>query len=82
MQSRRRIAYATFYLLLLFHVCSAGAVKGADKVSATVLVKDSLTAPRQEATIEAKLLAKGILHDSPLGGEPVELRMASRRRRA
>ena len=55
----RRIAHATFYLLLLFHVCSAGAVKGADKVSATVLVKDSLTAPRQQTTIEAKLLAKG-----------------------
>ena len=73
MQSRRRIAHATFLLLLVLHVSSAGAVKGADKVSATVLVKDSLTAPRQEATIEAKLLAKGILHDSPLGGEPVEL---------
>jgi len=73
MQSPRRIAHATFFLLLGLHVCSAGAVKGADKVSATVLVKDSLTAPRQEATIEAKLVAKGILHDSPLGGEPVEL---------
>ena len=73
MQSRRRIAHATFFLLLVLHVCSAGAVKAADKVSTTVLVKDSLTAPRQEATIEAKLLAKGILHDSPLGGEPVEL---------
>ena len=73
MQSRRRIAHATFFLLLLLHWCSGGAVKAADKVSATVLVKDSLTAPRQEATIEAKLLAKGILHNSPLGGEPVEL---------
>ena len=73
MQSPRRIAHATFFLLLVLHVCSAGAVKGADKVSATVLVKDSLTAPRQEATIEVKLVAKGILHDSPLGGEPVEL---------
>jgi len=73
MQSRRRIVHATFFLLLLLHWCSAGAVKAADKVSATVLVKDSLTAPRQEATIEAKLLAKGILHNSPLGGEPVEL---------
>ena len=59
MQSRRRIAHATFFLLLVLHVCSAGAVKAADKVSTTVLVKDSLTAPRQEATIEAKLLAKG-----------------------
>ncbi|HKT33414.1 MAG TPA: hypothetical protein VJR03_01195 [Nitrospira sp.] len=50
-----------------------GDVKAAEKVSATVLVKDSLTAPRQPAMIEAKLLAKGLLHDSPLGGEPVEL---------
>ena len=73
MQSRRRRTHATFFLLLVLHVCSAGAVKAADMVSATVLVKDSLTAPRQEATIEAKLLAKGILHNSPLGGEPVEL---------
>jgi hypothetical protein len=73
MQSPRRIAHATFFLLLGLHVCSADAVMGADKVSVTVLVKDSLTAPRQEATIEAKLVAKGILHDSPLGGEPVEL---------
>ncbi len=73
MQSRRRIAHATFFLLLVLHWCSDGAVNAADKVSATVLVKDSLAVPRQEATIEAKLLAKGILHNSPLGGEPVEL---------
>jgi hypothetical protein len=73
MPSRRPITHTAFSLLLLLNVCSAGAVKGAEKVSATVLVKDSLTAPRQEATIEAKLLAKGLLHDSPLGGEPVEL---------
>jgi hypothetical protein len=55
------------------HVFVAGAVESGDKVSATVLVKDSLTAPRQEATIEARVLAKGLLRDSPLGGEPVEL---------
>jgi hypothetical protein len=73
MQSFRRIAHAAVCLLLLLDLCIADAVPGADKASATVLVKDSLTAPRQEATIEAKLLAKGLLHDSPLGGEPVEL---------
>jgi hypothetical protein len=59
--------------MLLLDLCIAGAVKGVDKVAATVLVKDSLTAPRQQATIEAKVLGKGLLHDSPLGGEPVEL---------
>ena len=73
MQSRRSIAHAAFSVLLLFNVCLVGALEGADKVSATVLVKDSLAAPRQQGTIEAKLLAKGLLRDSPLGGEPVEL---------
>lgn len=73
MSSRRRIATAAFPLLLLIDVCIGGAVKGADKVSGTILVKDSLAVPRQEATVEAKLLAKGLLRDSPLGGEPVEL---------
>jgi len=69
----RLIARAAFFLLLVVHLFIAGAVESADKVSATVLVKDSLTAPRQEATIEAKLLGKGLLRDSPLGGEPVEI---------
>jgi hypothetical protein len=73
MQSRRLIALAAFFLLILLNLCIGGALQGADKVSATVLVKDSLTAPRHQAAIEAKLVAKGLLHDSPLGGEPVEL---------
>lgn len=73
MQPRRPIARAALSVSLLFNVCIAGAIEGADKVSATVLVKDSLTAPRHQGTIEAKLLAKGLLRDLPLGGEPVEL---------
>jgi hypothetical protein len=48
-------------------------VYGADKLAATVLVKDTLAAPRQEAAIEAKLFTKGLFRDSPLGGEPVDL---------
>jgi hypothetical protein len=44
-----------------------------EKIAPTVLVKDSLTAPHQQTIIEAKLFAKGLLKDSPLGGEPVEL---------
>jgi hypothetical protein len=73
MSLRRRIATAAFPLLFLIDVGIGGAVKAADRVSGTILVKDSLAVPRQEVTIEAKLLAKGLLHDSPLGGEPMEL---------
>lgn len=36
-------------------------------------VKDSLTAPHQPATIEARLTAKGLLMNAGLGGEPLEL---------
>jgi hypothetical protein len=60
-----------FSLLVLSDV--GGVVQGADKIAATILVKDALTAPRQEATIEAEVLSKGLLRQAPLGGEPVEL---------
>ena len=70
MRSRHTLRPIVF---LLLYCGVAGAVYGADKLSATVLVKDSLTAPRQEARVEAKLLSKGRLRDLPLGGEPVDL---------
>ena len=44
-----------------------------EKASATILVKDAFTSPNQAATIEAKLISKGLLTSSPLGGEPLEL---------
>ena len=69
----RAILRRVVVLFLICPVCIAGDGEGADKVAATVLVKDSLTAPRHEATIEAKVVSKGLLHDAPLGGEPVEL---------
>lgn len=45
----------------------------AEKASATILVKDAFTSPNQAATIEAKLISKGLLTSNPLGGEPLEL---------
>jgi hypothetical protein len=39
-------------------------------------VHDSLTAPNQPATIEATLTGKGLLTETGLGGEPVELLIA------
>ena len=61
--------------------CLAGAIVlfamgngfAAEKITATVLVKDSLAALNQQATVEAKVFTKGLLQNSPLGGEPVEL---------
>ncbi|WHZ29438.1 MAG: hypothetical protein OJF51_004240 [Nitrospira sp.] len=57
--------FAVFIDSLLLHA--------AEKISATILVKDALTSPNQPVTIEAKLTSKGLLTSNPLGGEPLEL---------
>jgi hypothetical protein len=72
MQFSRRIARTGFGLLLLISLAAATAA-AVPPVVATVFVKDSLAAPNQPATIEARLVTKGMLGLSPLGGEPVEL---------
>ena len=73
MQSWHRIICRTSFLWLLIVVLAAGATVAAEKVAATFLVKDSLAALNQQAVVEAKLITKGLLKDSALGGEPVEL---------
>jgi hypothetical protein len=72
MPSWLKISCVFFWVLLQAGMASA--VHSADnKTPATVFVKDSLTAPRQEAKVEAKVVTKGLLRDTALGGEPVEL---------
>ena len=63
----------TALVFLVLFLTIAAPIPAVEKITPTVLVKDSLTAPHQQTTIEAKLFAKGLLKDSPLGGEPVEL---------
>lgn len=72
---------ATFLHILRFSFVSLSAVfvgtsvlhAASEKTAATILVKDALTFPNQAATIEAKLISKGLLASTPLGGEPLEL---------
>lgn len=45
----------------------------AEKSSATIFVKDALTAPGQPAIVEAKLVSKHLVLIAALGGEPLEL---------
>ncbi len=51
----------------------ASLLQAAEKVSATILVKDAFTSPNQATTVEAKLIPRGLLTSNPLGGEPLEL---------
>jgi len=47
-----------------------------EKIPGTLTVHDSLTSPNQPATIEVTLTWKGLLTETGLGGEPIELLVA------
>jgi hypothetical protein len=51
-------------------------LSAAEKIPGTLTVHDSLTAPNQPAIIEATLTWKGLLTETRLGGEPIELLVA------
>lgn len=44
-----------------------------DRISSVLFVKDSLTVPKQSASIEGRLVSEGMGRDNGLGGEPIEL---------
>ena len=51
-------------------------LSAAEKIPGTLTVHDSLTSPNQPAIIEATLTWKGLLTETRLGGEPIELLVA------
>lgn len=59
--------------LFLLTVASPSLLFAAEKSSATILVKDTLTTPGQPASIEAKLISRRLMLIAELGGEPLEL---------
>jgi hypothetical protein len=67
----RRACFALF----LFICTSPNLLVAAEKSSASILVKDALTAPGQPVTIEAKLSSKRLMLIAELGGELLELEL-------
>lgn len=67
-----QIRGACVFLTLLL-AASPSPLFAAEKSSATILVKDALTAPGQPTTIEAKLVSKHLVLIAALGGEPLDL---------
>ncbi|NGZ11228.1 MAG: hypothetical protein CV088_17950 [Nitrospira sp. LK70] len=59
--------------LLLILGASLGLLFAAEKITPFLFIKDVLASPHQPATIEAKLISKGLLTSNPLGGEPLDL---------
>jgi hypothetical protein len=67
---------AGLFTVLFFWIATT-ILSAAEKISGTLTVHDSLTSPNQPATIEATLTWKGLLTETGLGGEPIELLIAS-----
>lgn len=63
----------TWVLSLVVLLASITPASSDDKISSVLFVKDSLTAPKQEVSIEGRLVSEGIGGDNGLGGEPIEL---------
>lgn len=61
---------------ILFFWTATTILSAAEKIPGTLTVHDSLTAPNQPATIEATLTWTGLLTETGLGGEPIELLVA------
>lgn len=59
--------------LVLLIVATPSLLFAAEKSSATILVRDTLMAPGQPATIEAKLVSRRLMLIAALGGELLEL---------
>ncbi|HEX2055157.1 MAG TPA: hypothetical protein VHF07_01610 [Nitrospiraceae bacterium] len=68
----RRVRCAVF-LSLVFWVLPDAVSSAASKVSAILIVKDALTVPNRPATIEARLLQPGLMSDTGLGGESLQM---------
>jgi hypothetical protein len=68
----RRVGLFTILLLST----ATTILSAAEKIPGTLTVHDSLTSPNQPATIEATLTWKGLLTETGLGGEPIELLVA------
>ncbi len=72
MTTRFRSISALSSILLIVFV-SARPCDAAEKIVATIQVKDALTVPGQPATVEAKIDSTGAVRNVGLGGEQLEL---------
>lgn len=66
---------AGFFTVLFFWTTTT-ILSAAEKTVETLTVHDSLTAPNQLATIEATFTGKGLLAETGLEGEPIQLLVA------
>ena len=63
---------------ILFFWTATTILSPAEKTSVILTVHDSLASPNQPATIEATLTQKGLLTETGLAGEPIDLLVAGK----
>ena len=72
LSSRVRVAAILCLTLVAIGVGECQQAEAADKVTAKLFVSDVLTLPREEVTLEARLVKEGLLRAAGLGGEQLE----------
>lgn len=77
MQPRSYLIISAWVLSLALSFIAAVPALSTETIASVLLAKDSLAAPNQPATIEARLVSRGVGGDTGLGGEPIELVIAN-----
>ncbi len=65
-------------IMLLVCLLPGGVSHAASKISAVLTVRDALTVPNRPARVIAKLVQKGMLTETGLGGESLQLEVAGK----
>lgn len=75
-RDRRAGCRSVLLLLILLGLSETNAA--ASKVAGVLIVKDALTVPNRAAKVEARLLQQGLLGDTGLGGESLQLEIGGK----
>jgi hypothetical protein len=73
------LAWIASLLLLSDSTVFVGPVEAAEKISGQISVQDALTVPGRAVRIEARLIRKGFLGRTGLGGEQLEFRIDNKK---
>ena len=79
MRSRTVAAGLVLTLLLIGALEAAPAVRAADKIAGSLIVRDALTMPGRPVMLQARLVHDGLLQQTGIGGEQLEFVVAGKK---
>lgn len=77
-QQRGRCGWHDALILMILCICPMTDASATSKVSGVLTVKDALTVPNRPARLEARLVRQGLISDTGLGGESLQMEIGGK----